>query len=415
MTTAILCIGTELTRGELVNTNATWLAEELTRLGLEITELAVTDDDRGRIEAFLARLSKEHDLIVCTGGLGPTTDDLTTECVARVLGTPLERDADSFERISTRMTRFGRTMAPSNAKQADFPRGARILPNDFGTAPGFSVKIDRALAFFLPGVPREMKGLFEKYIAPEVAPLIRDHGTQILLRTFGVAESTINDKLAGVERAHGVTLGYRAHFPEIDVKVIARASSAELALSRARAAAEDVRARLADTIYGEGPRRMPEVVAALLLERGLSLGIAESCTGGLVSKLLTDASGASAFFKGAAVTYSNELKQKLLGVSAELLEQHGAVSEPIARSMAEGALSALSVDVALSITGVAGPNGGTAEKPVGLVHFAVATRAGTTAYSVNFPSNREQIRMLSAYRGLWLVRRVLLGGHEPAA
>lgn len=412
MTTAILCIGTELTRGELVNTNATWLAEELTRLGLEVTELAVTDDDRARIERFIGRLAREHDLLVCTGGLGPTTDDLTSECVARVLGTTLERDADSFERIRARMTRFGRTMAPSNAKQADFPRGARILPNDLGTAPGFSLQIGRCLAFFLPGVPREMKGLFERYIAPAAASLVADHGTQILFRTFGMAESTINDKLAGIERAHSVTIGYRAHFPEIDVKVLARAADAASATARARAAADEVRARLPDVIYGEGPRRLPEIVGAILVERGLSLGIAESCTGGLVTKLLTDASGASAFLKGSAITYSNELKQRLLGVPAELLAAHGAVSEPVARSMAEGALFALETDVALSITGVAGPTGGTREKPVGLVHLAVATKAGTTPYTINFPGTREQIRMLSAYRGLWLVRDVLLNGHD---
>jgi nicotinamide-nucleotide amidase len=413
MSAAVFCIGTELTRGELVNGNATWIADALTTIGLEVTDLSCTDDERARIRAHLARLCQEHVLVVCTGGLGPTTDDLTTECVAELLGVPLERHPESLAAIRARMERFGRVMAASNAKQADFPRGARVLPNRYGTAPGFCVRIGQALAFFLPGVPREMKGLFEEYVAPEAKALVSEHVHQILLRTFGMSESAINDRLTGIAEEHGVTVGYRAHFPEIEVKLLARASESSAAGERARAAADAVRTRLGeDIVYGEGLRALPDVVGALLVERQLKLGLAESCTGGLTSTWLTDQGGSSAYFEGGAVVYSNALKQALLGVPEELLERHGAVSREVALSMAEGARARLGVDVSLSLTGIAGPSGGTPQKPVGLVHFAVATTSGATARHIQFPGSREQVRKLAAFAGLALVRRVLLHGHQ---
>jgi nicotinamide-nucleotide amidase len=304
-------------------------------------------------------------------------------------------------------------MATSNTKQADFPRGARVLPNRYGTAPGFSVRIGKALAFFLPGVPREMKGLFDEYVAAEARALVNEHVHQVLLRSFGMTESAINDRLAGIAEEHGVTIGYRAHLPEIEVKLLARADDAATAEARARAAAEAVQARLgSDTVYGEGKRALPEVLGALLVERQLKLSLAESCTGGLVATWLTDQGGSSAYFEGGVVVYSNALKHALLGVPNALLEQHGAVSREVALSMAEGARARLGVDVSLSLTGVAGPSGGTPEKPVGLVHFAVATASGATARLIQFPGTREQVRKIAAFAALALVRRVLLHGHE---
>lgn len=410
MTVAILCLGTELTRGELVNTNAAWLAETLTLLGFEVTAIETTDDHRSRIERVLRRLGAEHELVVCTGGLGPTTDDLTTESVAATLGVPLERDPDSYEAIRRRMERFGRTMAASNAKQADFPRGATILPNSTGTAPGFGVEIGGALAFFLPGVPREMKAMFNEHVAARLSRLAKAGVHQIRLKTYGMAESTVNDRLEGVEAAYGVTLGYRAHFPEIEVKVQARGTDAQETDARARSAADEVRERLGiDIVYGEGDAALPEEVGKLLVERGLMLGLAESCTGGLVAELVTERSGASAFFAGGIVSYSNELKERLLGVPRPLLEEHGAVSAPVARAMAEGALGALGANVTLALTGVAGPTGGTAEKPVGLVHYAVATRERTVDEKRLFPGTRRQVQLVAAFAGLSLVRKILLG------
>lgn len=409
MRAAVLCIGTELTRGEVVNTNASWVSEQLSERGIEVTAVDCVDDQADRIAAALARLGGEHELLVCTGGLGPTTDDITSECVARVLGVPLERDVASLEAIRERMSRFGRNMAPSNEKQADFPRGATILANRNGTAPGFSVAIGRARAFFLPGVPREMTAMFEEWIAPDLARDQRDLTHQILIRTFGQAESTVNDLLAGIEHKYGVILGYRAHFPEIQVKVIARGSDRGAAERVADAAAVEVEARLGpDLVYGRGPRPLAEAIGDLLRARNMVLGVAESCTGGLVGAMLTEASGSSAYFAGGVIAYSNDVKQRVLGVPERLLEEHGAVSAEVARSMAEGALVAAGADIALSITGIAGPTGGTETKPVGLVHYAVATRDRTLDAHFVHPNARDYVRRRAAWAALALTRKVLL-------
>jgi nicotinamide-nucleotide amidase len=411
MGAAILCIGTELTRGELVNTNATWLSEQLTTLGLEVLRHEVIPDDDALMHATLSRLGEEASLIVCTGGLGPTTDDRTAQAVAHVLGVPLVRDERSLEVIRERMSRLGREMAASNAKQADFPAGARVLPNDWGTAPGFEVKLGRARAFFFPGVPREMKPLFERFVLPEVSALVREHVCQVRLASFGMTESAVNDALHGVEESFGVTVGYRAHFPEIEVKLLARDRDADAARTRARNAADEVRRRLGPAIvYGEGfGVTLPSVVHELLRERKLTLAVAESCTGGLVGGMLTDVPGSSETFVGGAIAYSNLLKEKLLGVPRSLLEEHGAVSEACALAMARGAQARFGADLAVAITGIAGPSGGTPEKPVGLVHFAAVHGAESRSVSLRYPASRERVRQLSAWNALSLVRRLLLG------
>jgi len=404
MSAAVLCTGTELTRGELVNTNATWLAEQLTTLGFEIGVIETVGDDRNRIAAALVRLGREHDVIVCTGGLGPTTDDLTTEVAASVLGVPLVRDEPSLEKIRARFRRSGRTMTASNEKQADFPRGAAILPNENGTAPGFSVTLGRAVAAFLPGVPSEMKAMFAASVVPRLAGFTRPEAHQIRLRTYGLPESAVNDRLRGIEATHGVTIGYRARIPEIEVKVFASGEQAE---GRVVAATADVRAALGDAIYAHGDTTFPATLLAELGVRKATLALAESCTGGLVAELLTDVPGSSRVFLGGVVAYSNASKSALLGVDAALLDAHGAVSEPVARAMAEGARARFGSTFAASVTGVAGPDGGTADKPVGLVHFAVASGRGTSAKAVNFGGNRSDVRKRSAFAVLALLRRAL--------
>jgi len=410
MSAAVLCIGTELTRGEIVNTNASWLAEELTDRGIEVGAIETIADDRPLIVETLHRLSAKHLVIVCTGGLGPTTDDITSECVAEALGVPLVRDEASLAAIRTRMEKFGRVMAESNKKQADFPTGARVLENRKGTAPGFQVALGHAQAFFMPGVPREMKSMFGEQVAPALEPFVKGQMFQVRLKTFGMTESAVNDRLAGIEAEHAVTLAYRAHFPEIEVKVLARGSDCP---ARARAAADAVIARLGlDVVYGEGDVTFAQQLGKLLVERKLTLGVAESCTGGTVGRLLTERGGASDFFVGGVICYANRVKEGLLGVPAPLLAEHGAVSAPVARSMAQGALAELGSDLGLALTGVAGPSGGTADKPVGLVHFAVASLAGISDRQMVFPGSRTQVRDLAAFAGLSLVRKVLLHGHD---
>lgn len=407
----VLCIGTELTRGEVVNSNASFLADGLTAAGFEVTAIETVDDDEGRIIECLRRLSTEHAVIVATGGLGPTTDDITTACVAKFLGVPLERDAASLAAIKARFERLGRQMSRSNEKQADFPRGATVLPNPNGTAPGFSVQLGRAYAAFMPGVPREMGPMFRDSVVPAIRQWVDVALYQVRLRTFGLPESEVNDRLAGVEEAFRVIVGYRASFPTIEVKLLARDENPSEAERRARAAAGEVRRRLGDDIvFGEGDVTFAEALGRELVARHLTLAAAESCTGGLVGQLVTARSGSSSFFLGSAVTYANEAKMKLLGVGEELLVEHGAVSSEVARAMAEGARRLFAADVTLGITGIAGPEGGTATKPVGLVHYAVTTEHGTVDKSFVFPGDREMIRLRAAYAALSLAYQRVRAG-----
>jgi nicotinamide-nucleotide amidase len=402
----VLCIGTELTRGELVNSNAPWLAAYLTDIGFEVIEDVVVDDHRARITATLERLGKSVRVIVCTGGLGPTTDDITTEAVARVLGLQLVRDEASLEAIRRRIEKYGRVMSETNAEQADFPEGADILPNPIGTAPGFGVTLGGALAFFLPGVPREMKKMFEEQVIPRIRALASRDSHQVRLRTYGLPESVVGERLTGVEDAFpGVILGYRAHFPEIEVKVLARASTRELARELCDRATLEVKSRLSDVVFGEADDTFAGVVGRALRSKGLTLAIAESCTGGLVGHMITREPGASDFLLVDAVTYANSAKTRLLGIDEDVIRGHGAVSAEVAAAMAEGVKRVSGADLALSLTGTAGPSGGTAMKPVGTVFIAVAGVEGTTVKERHFAGDRHQIQILAAYAGLELVRR----------
>jgi nicotinamide-nucleotide amidase len=407
MTCAILSIGTELTRGELVNTNASTLSAALTDLGFAVVEHCVVDDDEARIVQALERISRTAKIIVSTGGLGPTTDDLTTRAVATSLGVKLVRDEGSLDQIRRRFEKLGRTMSESNAKQADFPEGATVLPNPIGTAPGFEVRIGEARAFFMPGVPKEMQKMFDEQVVPRIRDLAPNDSHQIRFRTFGLPESVVGEKLEGIEEANpGVTIGYRAHFPEIEVKVLARAKDNAAAQALCERAAAEVRARLGDVVYGEGHDTFAGVVGRALRTRGQTLAIAESCTGGLVGALLTKEPGASDFLLLDAVTYANSAKQRVLGVDEDVLRGHGAVSAECAQRMAEGARRVSGADVALAITGVAGPGGGSDDKPVGLVYLAVSTASGTVVKERRFSSSMDRvwIQTLAAYTGLTMVK-----------
>jgi nicotinamide-nucleotide amidase len=410
MTAAIFSIGTELTRGEIVNTNASWLSAELTAIGFEVTEAATVDDDPARIIETLKRLAGVHDVIVATGGLGPTTDDLTSATVADALGVPLVRDEASLEAIKARFQSFGRVMTPSNEKQADFPKGATVLTNPIGSAPGFAVRLGKSRAFFMPGVPGEMRRMFADHVVPAIASLAPNITFQRRIKTFGMGESAVGERLAGVESSFpGIILGYRAHFPEIEVKVHATAASQDAARALCDRASEEVRERLGGIIYGEGDDTFPRVIGRELSSRGLRLAVAESCTGGLLGHLLTS-EPASEYFVADAVTYANRAKTRMLGVGEGDLEAHGAVSAVVAASMAEGVRKLCEVDVGVSITGIAGPSGGTAEKPVGLVYWAVAHARGPTLVRHRvFPGDRRQVQMFAAFAALSLVRDVALG------
>ncbi|UCH29213.1 MAG: competence/damage-inducible protein A [Myxococcales bacterium] len=411
MSAAILSIGTELTRGELVNTNAAWLGEELTRLGFEVTEHATVDDDLDRIVTLIGRFSENHRVVVATGGLGPTSDDLTTEAAAKAGGVELRRDESVVEGIRQKFKAFGRVMPESNAKQGDFPEGADVLPNAMGTAPGFAITLGHARLFFVPGVPREMKHIFAESIVPEIAALAERRTHQVHVRTFGMTESGVAQALRGLEKEHaGLTLGYRAHFPEIEVKVRVRADSEAEAERRAESIAEQVRGILGDAVFGSRQESFAEVVGKVLRDNGKTLAVAESCTGGRVGEMLTRIPGASDYLLLDAVVYSNSAKESVLGVSPEVLRAHGAVSSETAAAMAEGALRVAGADIAVSTTGIAGPDGGTEDKPVGTVWFGLARKGEPTITKHRkLPWGRDRVQTLSAYVALELVRRAVLG------
>ena len=411
MTAAVLSIGTELTRGELVNTNAAWLGEELTELGFEVVEHATVDDQLDRIVTLIRRFAETNTVVVVTGGLGPTSDDLTTAAAAAAAGVELRRDERVVEGIRQKFKAFGRVMPESNAKQGDFPEGAQVLPNPVGTAPGFAMSLEEARFFFVPGVPREMKHIFHESIVPAIAALAEPRTHQVHIRTFGMTESGVAQALGALEKKHkGLTLGYRAHFPEIEVKVHVRDDSAPEAERRSESIAEEVRALLGDAVFGGRADSFAEAVGKALRDKGKTLAVAESCTGGRVGEMLTRVPGASNYLMLDAVVYANSAKEAVLGVGQDILRAHGAVSAETAAAMAEGALRVAGADIAVSITGIAGPDGGTEDKPVGTIWFGLARRGERTITKHRkLPWGRERVQILASYVALELVRRAALG------
>lgn len=411
MTAAVLSIGTELTRGELINSNAAWLSEQLTTLGFEVTEHLTIDDDEPRIVQAVQRLSEVHQVVVSTGGLGPTTDDLTTVAFAKALGVSIARDPEVVEHLEKLAAWHGRTLPPNNLKQADFPVGAEVLANEQGTAPGFTVQRGGCLFFVMPGVPREMKHIFEQRVVPRIAHLAERNSHQIHFRTFGMTESALGQALDGVEAQFpGVTIGYRASFPEIELKVLARALPVSAAVQLAERAAEEVKRRVGSVIYGDREDTYAGAAGRTLRNLGSTLAVAESCTGGMLGSMLTSVPGSSEYLLLDAVTYSNAAKTSVLGVNDGTLRAYGAVSEETALEMVRGVLRISGADLGVAVTGIAGPGGGTDDKPVGTVWIAVGRRDGVAyARRFLFRSDRERIRTMSSYTALRLVLELAKG------
>ena len=435
MIAEIITIGDELLRGEIVDSNKARIAQRLLLLDIECRhQVSVLDDPVDMRDAFL-RAAGRSDIVLVSGGLGPTRDDLTTEVLAETFGRELVLDEASLETIRVFFERVGREMAEVNRKQAFFPRGADVLPNPIGTAPGFSVREEGALFFAMPGVPRELDKMMDEQVLPRLERSLDGSASSpppsrpgdaadasqagggrrvvraALLRTFGMGESTLEAELSDLARDEAVELGFRTSFPDNFLRPFARARSAEEADERIAGLVAAIRQRLGPLVYGEGDDTMESVVGTMLAERGATLATAESCTGGLIAELLTDVPGSSVYFRGGVVAYANEAKASLLGVPESLIEAHGAVSEPVVRAMAEGARQRFDSDFALATSGISGPDGGTPEKPVGLVWIALARGSGgpTHADSFVFQVDRTRHRRLTAQVALDWVRRSLLG------
>ncbi|APR83605.1 Molybdopterin binding motif, CinA [Minicystis rosea] len=407
----ILSTGDEVLTGMITDTNAAFLADQMGGLGFEVVRHTTVGDDRGALERAFRELGETADVVLCTGGLGPTVDDLTTEIAAAVLETELVLDEAALAYMEGLWRARGRTMPENNRKQALIPKPAEILQNPIGTAPGFAVRIGRAQFFFMPGVPREMKRMFAEQVIPRLERL-RPEPTVFevrVFRSFGLTESQTDQMLTGLEaRFPEVKLGFRAHFPEIQVKLTVKGPDIAAAKARLEAASDEVRQRLGAHVFSDGPA-IEEIVGEGLRREKATMATAESCTGGMVSQMITAIAGSSDYFDRGFVTYSNQAKMDLLGVSEDILREHGAVSEPCARAMAEGARTRAGTTYAVAITGIAGPGGGTPEKPVGLVFIALAAPDRTVVRRIRWPGQREQVRAISAMVALDLLRRRLAG------
>jgi nicotinamide-nucleotide amidase len=402
----ILATGDELLSGQLVDTNSPWLMDRLWELGLLVRRKTLVGDDRADLAAILAEATARCDVLVVSGGMGPTEDDLTAECVARAMGVPLELDEASLAAIRERFARLGRVMTPNNEKQALFPRGATVLPNRYGSAPGFTVRLGRAEVTCLPGVPSEFKGLCEELVLPRLAARAGEVPAARIVKLFGIPESHADARMRPLMDANpDVRFGYRAHWPEIHVKWRVAGPGA---VARADAILEEARRLFGDALWtDDGKAELAAVVVAALARRGERLAAAESCTGGLVAELVTRVPGSSQVFDLGLVAYANSAKTALAGVPAELIERHGAVSEEVARALAEGARRAGATAWGIGITGVAGPTGGSEAKPVGTVHLALAGADGTRALARRYPGERERVRRMAAYDALNELRLAL--------
>ncbi len=410
----IVSCGDELTTGRIADTNAAFLASALGDIGIAVVAVLVVGDEPDRIMWAWRLAIEQGDVVIATGGLGPTADDLTTETLARMLDRPLVRDEGVADHIRRFFASVGRSMPSNNLKQADFPAGAIIIENPLGTAPGYRLAVqDGAVGAHLvvmPGVPREMKRMWNDSVLPwlrEVRGSRRVFACRTF-QTFGLSESGLDERLSGAIGPQVARVSFRASFPEISVKVTVAGEPGQAETLLARVA-ERGRVRIAEYVYGEGADTLESVVGRLLSERGLTLAVAESCTGGLVGHRVTNVPGSSAYFTEGVVCYSDAAKQRLLGVRPDTLQVHGAVSEDTAREMAVGVRERAGSGLGLATTGIAGPDGGTAEKPVGTVCLALASDAGVVSRRYQLWGTRDWIKLLTSQLALDWVRRHLLG------
>ena len=413
MRVELITTGTELLLGFTVNSHLNYIAQRLFSIGLRLDRQITVADDRAEMRAVVAEALQRSDVILITGGLGPTSDDFTRDVVAELLGRKLVRDETVAAHIAERIRKRRIKLPDSIYVQARVPEGAQVLANANGTAPGLAVVVEAAvpaaaagkLVVLLPGPPRELKPMFEE----QVLPLLQKHiGAHVrpdcrVFKVVGVAESIVEEKVApALADLDGIELGYCARMGEVEVRIISSLKSI------ADKAEERTRAALGDSIFGTGDDRLEEIVVRKLIAARQTLAVAESCTGGLIANRITNVSGSSETFLNGWVTYSNESKIQLLGVREETLKKFGAVSEEAAREMAAGARQRSGATYALSATGIAGPTGGTAEKPVGLVYIALATPALTEVRRHLFLFDRETFKFFASQTALDMVRRELM-------
>jgi nicotinamide-nucleotide amidase len=420
MDAVIISCGTELTTGQCVDTNSAWLSSQLTPVGVHVVEHVTVGDEVAQLVPVIRRAFEAANLVIITGGLGPTLDDITREAIAAALGVPLVENAGALTQIRALFERWQRSMPESNRRQAMIPRGCEVIPNPRGTAPGIRlIQGDRSLYAF-PGIPAEMQVMFHATVLPELHAAAG--GATIAsarLLCFGISEAKLGEILSDfMQRGRNPSIGTTASQAILSVRALAEGASPEEARELLQADINEIRRRLGTVVFGEGDDTLEAVVARLLIEKHKTIATAESCTGGLLAKRLTDISGSSAYFLRGYVTYADAAKVELLGVPANLISRHGAVSEPAAEAMAIGCRLAAGSDYTLSITGIAGPSGGSPpEKPVGLVYIGLAHSAGVETLRVLCGDHltRDEIRDRSCKTAFNLLRLRLLGVERSKA
>lgn len=406
----IVTIGYEVLSGRTLDTNFSWLARALEEVSVQVAWHTSVGDDPKAIGEALGRALDRVDGVVMTGGLGPTPDDLTRKAVATALRRPLQLDEVVLESIRERARRANRKLPASVETQALLPRGAQAWPNPVGSAPGLLIVHRDKPVILLPGVPQEMEALAVQYVVPYLRERTGRTVESFTLRTAGVYESMLHEAIGKLPSKWPATsLAYLPSYYGVDLRVTTAATDPEAVRTTSARARQELMERVAPVVYGEGGEGMEAVVGRLLLEQGLHLASAESCTGGLLAKRITDVSGASRYFERGFVTYSNEAKVQMLGVRPADLEAHGAVSAPVAEQLARGARNVSGSEIGVGITGIAGPEGGTAAKPVGTVFIAVSSTRGEAVRTYRFMGSRVAVRERATQTALDLVRRQILG------
>jgi len=407
---SIIAVGTELLFGQTVNTNAAFLSENLQLLGVNVLYHYTVGDNPDRMRAILDLALEESDIVITSGGLGPTQDDLTKEIIAETMGAPLVLDARALEEIASFFRRIGYEMTDNNRKQAMMPEGATIFYNEAGTAPGFAMERDGKTVIALPGPPFELTRMFNKSVIPYLESRSDSVIYYRLLRFYGIGESQLETDLAAlIDGQTDPTLATYAKEGECSLRIASKRRTRDEAKTAVEETERAVCAIVGKFMYSDRDEELHEVVAKLLLEKGLTLASAESCTGGMFAATLISYPGISGVFDRGYITYSNEAKAQELGVSAELIEKFGAVSEEVAVAMAEGARKAAGTDLGISVTGVAGPDGGSDDKPVGFIWFALSGSDGTIAHSHTSRNKGRNInRRVAVLAMLNMLRTALL-------
>jgi nicotinamide-nucleotide amidase len=407
----IITTGDEIMGGVTLDTNFHWAAEKLVGLGFDLRfHTTVGDDEETITEAFRTAMRRAQAVIV-SGGLGPTSDDLTAAVASRFFGVPLELNSVALDMIEKRFKERGYRFLEINKKQAYVPQSSKILKNFWGTAPGFQFEKEGVIFFFLPGVPKEFKAMIEEYVVPELdrRSTERKKYKTRMIKTFGLRESEVAERIQGIER-EGIKIGYRPHFPEVHIRVSGYADTEDEAEKLVSVVVEEVSSRLGECVFSTDGVTLEEVVGMLLSQKKLTVAVAESCTGGLVSNRITNVPGSSNYFERGVVSYSNESKTEILEVPKDLIESVGAVSAEVVEAMAEGIRRLARSDIGVAISGIAGPGGGTEAKPVGTVFIGISHAKGVSSRRFQFKGTREEIKLISSETALDQIRKFILKG-----